>query len=72
MVREEHVFNTPVTHTVLTGQDERLSEQLFTDRTDQLPLDALHRHLSTHTHTHNCENVQNSASKLRREEFHCS
>jgi len=52
MVREEHVFNTPVTHTVLTGQDERLSEQLFTDRTDQLPLDALHRHLSTHTHTH--------------------
>lgn len=46
MVRHEQISDTFVADAVLTGQDERVSEELLTDGTDQLPLDVLHRHLS--------------------------
>lgn len=47
MVRHEQISDAFVADAVLTGQDERVREELLTDGTDQLPLDVLHRHLST-------------------------
>lgn len=47
MVRHEQISDTFVADAVLTGQDERVCEELLTHGTDQLPLDVLHRHLSS-------------------------
>lgn len=49
MVGHEKIFDAFVTDAVLTGQDERMSEKLFTDGTDQLSLNALHGHLCNKT-----------------------
>lgn len=41
MVEHQQLFDTLVADAVLTGQDQRVGEELLTDRADQLPLDVL-------------------------------
>lgn len=41
MVQHQQLSDTLVADTVLAGQDQRMGEELLTDRTDQLPLDVL-------------------------------
>lgn len=41
MVQHQQLFDTFVTDAVLAGQDQRVGEELLTDRADQFPLDVL-------------------------------
>lgn len=41
MVYHQQLTDTLVTDAVLTGQDQRMGEELLTARADQLPLDVL-------------------------------
>lgn len=49
MVQHQKLSDTLVTDAVLTGQDQRMGEELLADRADQLPLDVLDRDLLTET-----------------------
>lgn len=49
MVQHQQLSDTLVADAVLAGQDERVGEELLTDRADQLPLDVLDRNLEMET-----------------------
>lgn len=45
MVQHQQLSDTLVADAVLARQDQRMGEELLTDRADQLPLDVLNRDL---------------------------
>lgn len=49
MVQHQQLSDTLMADAVLAGQDERVGEELLTDRADELPLDVFDRDLVMET-----------------------